>query len=59
MAMHASGVLKCKQAREAAEEDIEAMTPDGMAAAGLTADYTAACLDVDHRFDRTSVGPLP
>ena len=33
------------------------MTPDSILVAGLTADYTAECLDIVRQFDRSNVDP--
>ena len=57
LALIATDQRKEKATREAAEEALEAMTPDSIVVAGLTADYTAECLDFVRQFDRSNVDP--
>jgi len=57
LAMIASDHRKDKETRDRAAEALEAMTPDSIVVAGLTADYTAECLDFVRQFDRSNVDP--
>ena len=57
LALHASDMRTDKQAREAADEALEALTPDCIVAVGLAADYTAECLECVRWFDRTNAAP--
>ena len=43
--------------RERAEKNLEAMTPESIVIAGLTADYSAECLDFVRAFDCNNVDP--
>ena len=57
MALIATDVRKDKATRDAAEQALEAMTPESIVVAGLTADYTSECLDMVRQFDRSNVDP--
>ena len=57
LALIASDTRKDKVTRDGAAEALEAMTPDSIVVAGLTADYTAECLDFVRQFDRSNVDP--
>ena len=57
LALIATDVRKDKATREAAEQALEAITPDSIVVSGLTADYTAECLDFVRKFDRSNVDP--
>ena len=57
LAVVASDSRKDKPTRERAEKALESMTPESIVLAGLTADYTAECLDFVRAFDRTNVDP--
>lgn len=57
LALIASDVRKDKPTRDRAAAFLEAMTPESIVVAGLTADYTAECLDFVRRFDRSNVDP--
>ena len=45
------------ETRDSAAAALEAITPDSIVVAGLTADYTAECLDFVRQFDRSNVDP--
>ena len=55
LALTASDTRQNKETRESAA--LEAITPDSIVVAGLTADYTAECLDFVRQFDRSNVDP--
>ena len=57
LAVVASDSRKDKPTRERAEKALESMTPESIVLAGLTADYTAECLDFVRAFDRMNVDP--
>ena len=57
LAVVASDSRKDRPTRERAEKALESMTPESIVIAGLTADYTAECLDFVRAFDRTNVDP--
>ena len=57
LALTASDTRQNKETRESAAEALEAITPDSIVVAGLTADYTAECLDFVRQFDRSNVDP--
>jgi hypothetical protein len=57
LALIANDHRKDKETRQRAAEFLESMTPDSIVVAGLTADYTAECLDFVRHFDRSNVDP--
>ena len=57
LALTASDTRQNKETRESAAEALEAITPDSIVVAGLTAGYTADCLDFVRQFDRSNVDP--
>ena len=57
LAMLATDARKDRVTRERAENALERMTPSSIVIAGLTADYTAECLDFVRAFDQANIDP--